>query len=41
VAYLPEPEVMVRELAEAGFVGVDRQLLSTGIAQLITATRAS
>jgi hypothetical protein len=26
-------------VAEAGFVDVDRTLLSTGIAQLITATR--
>jgi demethylmenaquinone methyltransferase/2-methoxy-6-polyprenyl-1,4-benzoquinol methylase len=41
VAYLPDPEVMVRQLADAGFVDVDRRLLSTGIAQLITATRAS
>ena len=39
VAYLPEPEVMLADLAAAGFVEVDRQLLSTGIAQLITATR--
>jgi demethylmenaquinone methyltransferase/2-methoxy-6-polyprenyl-1,4-benzoquinol methylase len=39
VAYLPDPDVMLRELAEAGFDVVDRQLLSTGIAQLITATR--
>ncbi len=39
VAYLPEPPVMLRELEEAGFVKVDRQLLSVGIAQLITATR--
>ncbi|MCB9373641.1 MAG: ubiquinone/menaquinone biosynthesis methyltransferase [Microthrixaceae bacterium] len=40
VAYLPEPEVMLRRLAEAGFAGVQRRLLSTGIAQLLTATRA-
>jgi demethylmenaquinone methyltransferase/2-methoxy-6-polyprenyl-1,4-benzoquinol methylase len=39
VAYLPEPPVMLRQLEEAGFVNVDRQLLSVGIAQLITATR--
>jgi demethylmenaquinone methyltransferase/2-methoxy-6-polyprenyl-1,4-benzoquinol methylase len=39
VAYLPDPEVMLRELAEAGFDVVERRLLSTGIAQLITATR--
>ena len=40
VAYLPEPGVMLLRLAEAGFVQVERRLLSTGIAQLITATRA-
>jgi demethylmenaquinone methyltransferase/2-methoxy-6-polyprenyl-1,4-benzoquinol methylase len=39
VAYLPAPGVMLGQLAEAGFVDVERQLLSTGIAQLITATR--
>ncbi len=39
VAYLPAPSVMLDQLAEAGFVEVQRQLLSTGIAQLITATR--
>lgn len=41
VAYLPDPEVMLADLAAAGFVDVDRQLLSVGIAQLITATRRS
>jgi len=40
VAYLPAPDAMLATLADAGFVRVDRQLLSTGIAQLITATRA-
>lgn len=40
VAYLPEPEVMLAMLAEVGFEQVDRQLLSTGISQLITATRS-
>ncbi len=40
VAYLPEPAAMLELLADAGFDHVDRQLLSTGIAQLITATRA-
>ena len=40
VAYLPEPDAMLALLRAAGFVGVERQLLSTGIAQLITATRA-
>ena len=39
VAYLPEPEVMLDRLRAEGFVQVDRALLSTGIAQLITATR--
>lgn len=40
VAYLPEPDAMLAMLAEAGFEKVERNLLSTGIAQLITATRA-
>lgn len=40
VAYMPPPEVFLAQLAEAGFVDVDRRLLSGGIAQLITATRA-
>jgi demethylmenaquinone methyltransferase/2-methoxy-6-polyprenyl-1,4-benzoquinol methylase len=40
VAYLPEPEDMRRMIADAGFVDVDRRLLSGGIAQLILATRA-
>lgn len=40
VAYLPEPEAMLTLLRDAGFVGVERTLLSTGISQLITATRA-
>ncbi len=39
VAYLPEPEVMLGELADAGFEAVERRLLSVGIAQLVTATR--
>lgn len=39
VAYLPPPTEMLATLAAAGFVQVERQLLSTGIAQLITATR--
>jgi demethylmenaquinone methyltransferase/2-methoxy-6-polyprenyl-1,4-benzoquinol methylase len=39
VAYLPEPATMLGQLADAGFVDVDRRLLSVGIAQLITATR--
>ena len=39
VAYLPEPETMLEMLRAAGFERVERDLLSTGIAQLITATR--
>jgi demethylmenaquinone methyltransferase/2-methoxy-6-polyprenyl-1,4-benzoquinol methylase len=39
VAYLPSPEVMLTQLADAGFASVDRTLLSTGISQLVTATR--
>ena len=41
VAYLPEPDVMLAMLRDAGFVSVERTLLSTGISQLITATRAA
>ena len=40
VAYLPDPPVMLQLLGAKGFTGVHRRLLSTGIAQLITATRA-
>ncbi len=40
VAYLPEPEVMLDQIRTAGFTDVDRRLLSTGISQLVTATRA-
>ncbi|HRW38872.1 MAG TPA: ubiquinone/menaquinone biosynthesis methyltransferase [Aquihabitans sp.] len=39
VAYLPDPETMLAQLADAGFADVRRSLLSTGISQLITATR--
>jgi len=39
LAYLPEPEEMLERLAQAGFADVRRRLLSTGISQLITATR--
>jgi demethylmenaquinone methyltransferase/2-methoxy-6-polyprenyl-1,4-benzoquinol methylase len=39
VAYLPEPEAMLAQLAAAGFDAGDRRLLSVGIAQLVTATR--
>jgi demethylmenaquinone methyltransferase/2-methoxy-6-polyprenyl-1,4-benzoquinol methylase len=40
VAYLPNPEEMRSMIKQAGFVDVERRLLSGGIAQLITATRA-
>jgi demethylmenaquinone methyltransferase/2-methoxy-6-polyprenyl-1,4-benzoquinol methylase len=40
VAYLPEPEVMLAQLRDAGFNDVRRDLLTTGISQLITATRS-
>jgi demethylmenaquinone methyltransferase/2-methoxy-6-polyprenyl-1,4-benzoquinol methylase len=40
VAYLPEPEAMLASLERLGFDAVSRRLLSTGISQLITATRA-
>ena len=39
VAYLPPPDDMLAELEVAGFERVDRRLLSTGIAQLVTGTR--
>lgn len=39
VAYLPEPDEMLAMVANAGFERVERTLLSTGIAQLVTATR--
>ncbi len=39
VAYLPPPVDMLRRLEDAGFCGVERTLLSTGIAQLVTGTR--
>jgi demethylmenaquinone methyltransferase/2-methoxy-6-polyprenyl-1,4-benzoquinol methylase len=41
VAYLPSPEVMLGELRAAGFADVRRELLSVGIAQLVTATRGA
>ena len=41
VAYLPEPAVMLDQLRDAGFDGVDRRLLSMGIAQLVTGTRSA
>ena len=39
VAYLPAPEAIVDRLAQAGFTGVERRLLSVGIAQLLTGRR--
>jgi demethylmenaquinone methyltransferase/2-methoxy-6-polyprenyl-1,4-benzoquinol methylase len=41
VAYLPEPTLMLEQLAHPGFEAVDRRLLSVGISQLITATRST
>jgi demethylmenaquinone methyltransferase / 2-methoxy-6-polyprenyl-1,4-benzoquinol methylase len=41
VAYLPDADDMRAMIAAAGFVDVDRRLLSGGVAQLITGTRAS
>ena len=41
VAYLPDPPVLLQQLAAAGFDQVARRLLSGGITQLITATRSS
>ena len=40
LAYLPPPEKMLARLGQAQFSGVQRHLLSGGIAQLFTATRA-
>ena len=40
LAYLPEPDVMLARLRAAGFSGVQRHLLSAGIAQLIIGTRS-
>jgi demethylmenaquinone methyltransferase / 2-methoxy-6-polyprenyl-1,4-benzoquinol methylase len=41
VAYLPEPAAMLAMLADHGFVATERLLLSTGVAQLITAERSA
>lgn len=40
VAYLPEPQALVQAVVDAGFPDADRRLLSGGIAQLLTGTRA-
>lgn len=39
VAYLPEPPVLRQMIVDAGFVDVERSLLSGGISQLYTGTR--
>lgn len=39
VAYLPEPDDLMAMVRAAGFGNAQRELLSTGIAQLISATR--
>lgn len=39
VSYLPPIDELLGQLADAGFVDVDRRLLTGGISQLITATR--
>ncbi|MFM8862751.1 MAG: ubiquinone/menaquinone biosynthesis methyltransferase [Acidimicrobiia bacterium] len=39
VEYLPAPGIMLARLASAGFHDVERRLLTTGIAQVLTATR--
>lgn len=40
VVYLPEPDALLDMVRAAGFVDVQRRLLSAGIAQLITGTRS-
>jgi demethylmenaquinone methyltransferase/2-methoxy-6-polyprenyl-1,4-benzoquinol methylase len=40
VAYLPPPRQLLDSVRAAGFAAVERRLLSGGISQLITATRA-
>jgi demethylmenaquinone methyltransferase/2-methoxy-6-polyprenyl-1,4-benzoquinol methylase len=40
VAYLPEPPALVQAVVDAGFPDAERRLLSGGIAQLLTGTRA-
>jgi demethylmenaquinone methyltransferase/2-methoxy-6-polyprenyl-1,4-benzoquinol methylase len=39
VAYLPPPSELLAQFGDAGFVRVERRLLSGGVTQLITATR--
>lgn len=40
VAYLPEPDRLTAMIGEAGFDDPSRELLSVGVAQLLTGTRA-
>jgi demethylmenaquinone methyltransferase/2-methoxy-6-polyprenyl-1,4-benzoquinol methylase len=40
VAYLPPPDRLTAMLAAAGFRDVDRRLLTGGVTQLLTGTRA-
>jgi demethylmenaquinone methyltransferase/2-methoxy-6-polyprenyl-1,4-benzoquinol methylase len=40
VAYLPAPDALCAMVADAGFHDVRRVELTTGVAQLITATRS-
>jgi demethylmenaquinone methyltransferase / 2-methoxy-6-polyprenyl-1,4-benzoquinol methylase len=40
VAYLPEPDELVAMIGRAGFADPTRDLLSTGIAQLLSGTKA-
>lgn len=39
VAYLPEPAELRRQIIDAGFIDVERTLLTQGISQLYTGTR--
>ena len=39
LSYLPEPEVLSRQVEAAGFAAVEHQQLNGGLVQLITATR--
>ncbi len=40
MAYLPEPPELLAMVRAAGFPDVSRRLLSAGISQLLTGTRA-
>jgi len=40
VAYLPQPDRLTAMIGEAGFADPSRELLSVGVAQLLTGTRA-